>query len=208
MSDLKVRKREHYYRLAKKEGYRSRAAFKLLQLNSKYKLIKKGNVVVDLGAAPGGWLQVALQIVGERGFVFGIDLQPVSGFDAPNIKFVRADILDPTTADLVKNNLPRPADVLLSDASPKISGVWDVDHARSVELSYAVLRVGEKVLRPGGNFLVKVFQGSEFQEFLNAVKSCFSFVKVSKPLASRKASAEVYVIGKNFRLSSFSSGSQ
>lgn len=198
MSGSRDRKREHYYRMAKRMGYRSRAAFKLIQLDKRYGLLEEGDVVVDLGAAPGGWLQVAAERVGESGFVLGVDLVPIAPL-GKNVRTLEADILDEQTADLVRENLPRRADVVLSDASPKISGVWTVDHARSVELARGALRIASRVLRCGGRLLVKVFQGEEFPGLVAEIRKRFEFVKVSKPRASRKASAEVYVMAKGFR---------
>jgi 23S rRNA (uridine2552-2'-O)-methyltransferase len=193
------RKRDYFYRRAKELKLRSRAAFKLKQLDDRYHLLRRGDVVIDLGAAPGGWLQVAHERVGEEGFVLGVDIQPIEKLPHPNVKTVVADITDPSTSDLIRRNIPRPADVLLSDASPRISGVWDVDHSRSVELAAAALSIAEGVLRRGGMMVVKVFQGKLFWEFLKKVEGKFEFVKASKPFASRKASAESYIIAKGFR---------
>lgn len=190
------RKREHYYRMAKRAGYRSRASFKLVQLNERYNLLRRGDVVVDLGAAPGGWLQVAREKIGDKGFVLGVDLQPIAKLPHDNVETLVADITDPQTLELIQQNLPRPADVLLSDASPKISGVWSVDHLRSIELARAALRIAEGVLAPGGKSLVKVFQGELLEDFVRELKGKFELVKISKPLASRKGSAEVYIIAK------------
>ena len=187
--------------MAKKLGYRSRAAFKLLQLDRRYGLFERGDVVVDLGAAPGGWLQVAAERVGAGGFVLGVDLNPIAPLDRENVRTIQADILNPATADLVLGCLPRKADVVLSDASPKITGVWDVDHARSVELARGALRIASHVLKRGGRFVVKVFQGEEFPRFVTEVREQFGFVKISKPQASRKASAEAYVLARGFRQS-------
>ena len=192
-------KPEHYFRMAKRTGYRSRAAFKLKQLDARYGLLKRGDVVVDLGAAPGGWLQVAHERVGSEGFVLGVDLQPIAKLPYGNVRTLEADITEAPTAELMKNNLPRAADVVLSDASPKISGVRSVDHARSVDLARAALSIAERVLAPGGKFLVKVFQGELFEDFVGGVQEKFEFVKVSKPSASRKGSAEAYVIAKGFK---------
>ena len=193
------RKREHFYRMAKRAGYRSRAAYKIRQLDKRYNLLQCNDVVVDLGAAPGGWLQVACERVGEEGFVLGIDLQEIAELPYENVKTIVADITDASTPELIRNNLPRAADVVLSDASPKISGIWDVDHARSVELARAALTIAGRVLAPGGRSLVKVFQGEFFEDFVDEVRKKFEFVKISKPLASRKGSAEVYVIAKGFK---------
>jgi 23S rRNA (uridine2552-2'-O)-methyltransferase len=193
------RKGEHYYLLAKKTGYRSRASYKLAQLNQRYNLMNVGGVVVDLGAAPGGWLQVAREAVGGDGFVLGVDIQPISSLGFKNVKTLVADITGETTPAAVKDSLPRAADVVLSDASPKISGVWSIDHSRSIELARAAISLAEQVLGPGGNLLVKVFQGELFEDFLREVKRKFDFAKVSKPLASRKGSAEVYLIAKRFK---------
>lgn len=192
------RKREHYYRLAKRMGYRSRAAFKLLQLSKRYGILKEGNVVVDLGAAPGGWLQVAAEEVGSEGFVLGVDLQPIKPLGLPNVKTIVADILDPETPDRILRELPRKADVVLSDASPRITGVWSVDHAKSVDLVLSALSICRRVLSPGGRALVKIFQGERFPEVLERFKQSFTFVKVSKPMASRKQSSESYIVGKGF----------
>jgi len=192
------RKREHFYRMAKRSGYRSRASFKVKQLNKRYNLLQRGDVVIDLGAAPGGWLQVAREEVGEEGFVLGVDLQEIAKLPYENVKTIVADITDASTPELTGNNLPRAADVVLSDASPKISGIWSVDHARSVELARAALAIAGRVLAPGGRLLVKVFQGEFFEDFVGEVRKKFEFVKISKPLASRKGSAEAYVIAKGF----------
>ena len=192
------RKREHFYRMAKRAGYRSRASFKIKQLDQHYGLLRHGDVVVDLGAAPGGWLQVARERVGEEGFVLGVDLQPIAKLPYDNIVTLVADITDEATPELIRSKLPRAADVVLSDVSPKISGVWDVDHARSIELARAALTIAAAVLAPGGRLLVKVFQGEMFNDFVGDVRGKFGFVKISKPTASRKGSAEAYVIAKGF----------
>jgi len=184
--------------MAKRTGYRSRAAYKVKQLNERYNLLRRGDVVVDLGAAPGGWLQVAREEVGEGGFVLGVDLQEITKLPYENVKTIVADITDASTPELTRNNLSRAADVVLSDASPKISGIWSVDHARSVELARAAIAITERVLAPGGRLLVKVFQGEFFEGFVGEVREKFEFVKISKPLASRKGSAEAYVIAKGF----------
>ncbi|MFH1820938.1 MAG: RlmE family RNA methyltransferase [Methanobacteriota archaeon] len=193
------RKKEQFYRMAKSEGYRSRASFKLKQLSKRYGLLRRGNVVVDLGAAPGGWLQVAMEEVGGAGFVLGVDIQRISKFPGKKVVTIVADITKPETRELIKAGIPRSADIVISDASPSISGVWDIDHARSIELVTAALEVADDILALGGKFLVKVFQGEMFNDFLKEVRQRFEFVKVSKPMASRKGSAEVYVIGKGFK---------
>jgi 23S rRNA (uridine2552-2'-O)-methyltransferase len=191
-------KLEHYYRAAKQKGLRSRAAFKLQQLSDRYGLLKRGDVVVDLGAAPGGWLQVARAAVGDGGFVLGVDLQPIAKLKYENVKTIVADICKPETKDLIKAELPRMADVVISDASPSISGVWDVDHARSIELVRSAMAIARRILAPGGKVLFKVFQGEMLKDFLAEVRPLFEFLKLSKPPASRKGSAEVYVVGKGF----------
>jgi 23S rRNA (uridine2552-2'-O)-methyltransferase len=193
------RKQDYFYRRAKELKLRSRAAFKLGQLDDRYNLLRRGDVVVDLGAAPGGWLQVARERVGGDGFVLGVDLQQITKLPHPNVKTLVADITDPSTPELIRQNIPRPADVVLSDASPNISGVWSVDHSRSIELASAVLIIAENVLTQGGKLLIKVFQGELFQDFMGEIREKFEFVKISKPLASRKGSAEAYVIAKGFR---------
>lgn len=185
--------------MAKRVGYRARSSFKLKQLNKRYKLFQRGDVVVDLGAAPGGWLQVAREEVDDEGFVLGVDLQKIVKLPYENVKTLVADITDPSTSELIRRNLPRVADVVLSDASPKISGVWSVDHARSIELANAALTIAGEVLGRGGKLLIKVFQGEFFQDFVQNVRKEFDYLKISKPPASRKGSAEAYVIAKGFK---------
>jgi 23S rRNA (uridine2552-2'-O)-methyltransferase len=194
------RKVDGYRKMARELGYRSRAAFKLLQLNKRYGLLKRGDVVVDLGAAPGGWLQVARRKVGEEGFVLGVDILPIRPLPYENVLTLVADIREEQTVSLILQSLPRKADVVLSDASPQISGVWEVDHSRSVELCRCVLRICERVLRAGGNALIKIFQGEEFDSFFSEFSKKFDFVKVSKPEASRRRSAEIYLVGKGYNL--------
>jgi 23S rRNA (uridine2552-2'-O)-methyltransferase len=186
--------KDHYYRKAKEEGYRARSAYKLKQINEKFHLIKKGDFIVDLGAAPGGWLQVARELSGKEGKVVGVDLEKIEPI--PGVITFQADITKESTVDLVKEALGDDADVVICDAAPNLSGAWDMDHARSVDLSQSALAMAGKLLKPRGNFLVKVFQGDMFPGFLAAVKKEFSSVQAHSPAASRKESAEMYVVAK------------
>ncbi len=191
------RKREDYfYRKAKKEGYRSRASYKLQQINAKYNVIRPGNIVVDLGATPGGWLQVAKEISG--GFILGVDLQEIEPIEG--VKTLLGNITDPSTLQKIQGMIEAvgSVDVVICDASPNLSGNWSLDHARSIDLCNSALNIAIKILKPGGNFVVKVFQGDMFSDFLATVKKNFSFTKAYGPRASRKQSAEIYIIGKGF----------
>ncbi len=196
---VKNRKREHYYRKAKKEKFRSRASYKLLQAVKKYGFIKPGNVVVDLGAAPGGWTQAAGKLVGDSGFVLAVDLKMIKPFDTPNIRTIIGDIAEPQAIQSILEFLPRSADVVVSDVSPNVSGIWELDHARQIDLASQSLQIATSILRSGGNFFVKAFQGNTLNNFVDEVKQHFSFVKLVKPKASRSKSAELYVLGRNFR---------
>lgn len=191
-------KKDYYYRKAKKERYRSRAAFKLKQLNEKFRIVKKGDVVLDLGAAPGGWMQVLREIVADEGLVVGVDLDDIKPFKFENIKAIKGDFTKDEVAGEIKKIIDS-ADAVVSDASPDISGVWDVDHFRSVELSRSALSIARDILKPGGNFLVKVFQGGETEDFFREVKGTFSYTKRTKPRASRDQSSEIYIVAKGLR---------
>jgi 23S rRNA (uridine2552-2'-O)-methyltransferase len=196
---VKERKREYYYRKAKEEKFRSRASYKLLQAVKKYTFINPGYVVVDLGAAPGGWTQAARKLVEESGFVLAVDLKPMEPVDESNVRTIIGDIAEPQTIKDIHEFLPRSADVVVSDVSPNVSGIWELDNARQIDLARQSLRVAASVLRYGGNFFVKVFQGSSTNSFIDEVRQHFSFVKIVKPRASRAKSAELYVLGMNYR---------
>lgn len=196
---MRERKREYYYRKAKEEKFRSRAAYKLLQAVKKRQFIKHGDLVVDLGAAPGGWTQASIKIVGSEGFVLGVDLKQIQPIDQPNVRTITGDITDPQIVERIRELLPRPADVIISDVSPNVSGIWELDHARQIDLARQSLRIAASILKPKGNFFVKVFQGDMLNDFVNEVKQHFMFVKLIKPKASRAKSAELYVLGMNFR---------
>ncbi len=198
---MKERKREFYYRKAKEEKFRSRAAYKLLQAVKKHQFVKPGYVVVDLGAAPGGWTQASGKIVGSSGFVLGIDLKCMEPIDLPNVHTVTGDITESQMTQRIRELLPRSADVIVSDVSPNISGIWELDHARQIDLARNSLRIATSVLRQRGNFFVKVFQGDMLNDFVEEVKQYFSFVKLIKPKASRAKSSELYVLGMNFKQS-------
>jgi 23S rRNA (uridine2552-2'-O)-methyltransferase len=198
---VKERKREFYYRKAKEEKFRSRAAYKLLQAIKKHRFVKPGYVVVDLGAAPGGWTQASGKIVGSSGFVLGIDLKRMEPINLPNVHTVTGDITEPQITQSIREFLPRSADVVLSDVAPNVSGIWELDHARQIDLARKSLRIAISVLRQRGNFFVKVFQGDMLNDFVEEVKQYFSFVKLIKPKASRAKSSELYVLGMNFKQS-------
>jgi len=196
---LARRRKDYYYKEAKREEYRSRASFKLLQAVKKYGFIGPGDVVVDLGAAPGGWLQITRKIVGEKGFVLGVDIDKIEPLDYPNVYAIVGDIRDTEIAARIKAILPGSADAVISDVSPNISGIWEVDHARQVELAEYSLQIATSILKENGHFFVKVFQGEMFNQYLKSIRKLFSIVKVVKPRASRKESAEIYLLGLNYR---------
>ncbi len=195
-------RRDPYYRRAKREGYRSRAAYKLAQLDEHERLLRPGARVLDLGCAPGGWMQVALERIGEQGRVVGIDVAPVAPFPHPHAIALRGDFRDPSTAEAASAALGGPADVVLSDLAPKLSGVRDADIARSLDLFEAAVALARRVLRPGGSLVAKVFAAPETESAVAALRSAFASLKIVSPEASRKRSTEAYVVAKGFRLSS------
>jgi len=195
---LRKRKKDHFHRLAKERGYRSRAAFKLQQIAKRYHFVRQGDSVLDLGAAPGGWLQTAHQIVGNHGYLLGVDKDPISDLPFENVKTIVADILDQNVISNIESSGPSKYDVVLSDLAPNVSGVWEVDHARQIDLARSALRIACSVLKPSGIFLVKVFQGSEIIDFRNEMKVRFRFLRIVKPPASRSESAELYFLGLDF----------
>ncbi|MCW4052154.1 MAG: RlmE family RNA methyltransferase [Candidatus Bathyarchaeota archaeon] len=192
------RRKEYYYRKAKEEEYRSRATYKLLQAVQKYHFIKKGDIVLDLGAAPGGWLQATRRIVGKEGFILGVDLKEIAPLNEKNVLTIVSDIINPETHRLVESILPSLADAVVSDVSPRVSGIWEIDHARQVGLARMSLVVALKVLRANGNFFVKVFQGDMLKDFVEDVKKYFLNVRIAKPKASRPKSSEIFVLGRGF----------
>lgn len=192
---LQDRKRDYYYKKAKEEKYRSRAAYKLLQAVKKYQFIKSGSVVVDLGAAPGGWVQAARSIVEDKGFVLGVDLKQVEPFEEDNVRTIEADVNEEGTIQQILELLPRKADAVISDVSPNISGIWEVDHARQMDLAQRALNIALETLRPSGSFFVKVFQGDMLNDFTEKVKHHFQIVRVVKPAASRGKSSELFLLG-------------
>ena len=192
----KERKEEPYYKMAKKESYHSRASFKLLQLNKKFNIIKSGNKVVDLGAAPGGWSQVALEKVGEEGLVIGVDLQKIRPIEATNFIGIIGDFTSEETTKNILKVAGEKVDVVLSDASPQLSGVKNIDQIRAYDLAAGVLKIARLILKPRGILIIKAFQGEEFENLLKKIKKEFKTVKTTKPPSSRKKSVEMYVIAK------------
>ena len=191
---IQDRKREYYYKKAKEENYRSRATYKLVQANAKYGFIQRNDVVVDLGAAPGGWIQAARKMTGKTGFVLGVDLKPIDPFTQEYVRTIVADFTEPDIVEEIRSFLPREADTVISDAAPNITGVWEVDHARQIDLATKALEISLRVLRPGGNFFVKLFEGEMFNPYIQTVKDLFETVKIVKPQASRAKSSEMYLL--------------
>ncbi len=196
---LSERRRDPYHRMAKERGYRSRAAFKLKQLNERFGFLNGARYVLDLGAAPGGWLQVASEAVGGDGLVVGVDLERIRPLGLGNVRTLVGDITEEETLDRIRDVFPGRVDVVLSDMAPNVSGVWEVDHLRQIHLARSALRIAESLLKPRGWVVMKVFQGSEYERFLGEVRGMFEFVKVVKPKASRKGSAEVFVVARGLK---------
>ncbi len=195
---LRKRKKDQFHRLAKARGYRSRAAFKLQQIARRYRPIRRGDSVLDIGAAPGGWLQAAHQIVGNSGYLLGVDKDRIAGLPFENVRTIEADISDENVLASILSSGPSKYDVVLSDVAPNVSGTWEVDHARQIELARCALRIACSLLKPSGNFLVKVFQGQEINSFRLEMKTRFRVLRIVKPPASRAESAELYFLGLGF----------
>jgi 23S rRNA (uridine2552-2'-O)-methyltransferase len=186
-----------YVARAKREGLRSRAAFKLMEMDDKFHLLKPGAKVADLGAAPGGWSQIAAQRVGAAGRVVAIDLLDMPAI--PGVQFLHLDFLDPAAPDRLKVLLDGPADVVVSDMAANATGHRKTDHLRIMALAETAAMFAREVLRPGGAFLCKVLQGGTEAELLASLKRDFATVKHVKPAASRSDSAELYVLAQGFR---------
>lgn len=186
-----------YVARAKREGYRSRAAFKLLEIDEKYHILKPGQRVVDLGAAPGGWSQIAARKVGPKGRVVGIDLLPIDPM--PGVEFIELDFLDESAPGRLVEMLGGPADIVMSDMAANTTGHKKTDHLRIMGLAEAAIYFAREILAPGGVFIAKVFQGGTESQLLADLKRDFAVVRHVKPSASRSDSAELYVMATGFR---------
>jgi 23S rRNA (uridine2552-2'-O)-methyltransferase len=191
--------KDRYYNRAKQEGYRARSAYKLQQLDETAGLLGEGRTVVDLGAAPGGWLQVAAERVGQRGRVVGVDRQSIDPLDDPPapVDYVRGDITDERTIERLRETVDR-ADVVLSDMAPNMTGEYDLDHARSVGLARDALGVATDLLEAGGDLAVKVFDGRDLDALQADIEADFEYVRQVRPEASRESSSELYLVAKGY----------
>jgi 23S rRNA (uridine2552-2'-O)-methyltransferase len=197
--------RDRFWRKAKKEGLRARSAFKLEEIQKRFHVLRPGGRVLDLGAAPGGWCQIATREVGSKGFVLGIDCEPIPPLPAPARTWV-ADAFAPALVERLRAEGHAPYDAVLSDLAPRTSGIHSADEARSLELAGRALSLALEVLKPSGAFVVKVFMGGDFESFLRSVRSAFRDVKVVRPKASvARGSKEVYLVCRKPRRSQESS---
>ena len=185
-------RKDHYRRLAREQGFRSRSAYKLKELNQSYRIIGAGFYVLDLGCAPGGWIQMATRIAGNKGKVMGMDLSYVE--EIPGAYIIRRDIEDETAADEILEYFDRKVNAVISDLSPQVTGNWSVDHAKQISLNYASAKIMDKVLAHKGNALFKVFDGEYSMEFKDYIQKKFSRTNLTKPKASRKQSSELYYV--------------
>jgi len=194
------RKQQHldrYFRMAKEEGYRARSAYKLLQIQEKYRIIRKGNIVIDLGAAPGSWCQVVTRIVGGRGRIIALDLQPMEPVDG--VTMLQGDMTDPEVQAQVIEMAGRKVNVVLSDAAPSTTGIKLRDHVISIELARAAFEVAQKLLVSNGNMVLKVFEGEDLPALIRDVKRLFRPVKVHTPAATRNESWESFIVARGFK---------
>ena len=190
--------KDQYVKASQEDGYRSRASYKLIELNDKDRLIKPAMTVVDLGAAPGGWSQVAADLVGHKGFVLASDILPMDSL--AGVEFVEGDFTEADVFDRLLQVLDgRPVDVVISDMAPNMSGIADVDQPKAMYLVELALDMARNVLKPGGGFICKVFQGEGFDDWMRDVRTSFSKVSTRKPNASRARSREVYLVAKGFK---------
>lgn len=194
---LQEARKDLYRRLAKEQGYKSRAAFKLIEANERYSFLRNGMKVVDFGSSPGGWLQVASEIVGPAGRVLGVDISPTR-VKEKNVIVVKMDVNDSKFPERALALLGRKADVFLSDLSPSVSGVWELDQTRQIDLTLRVLQLANALLEEGGCLFCKLFEGERSQEVRDMFRKAFGTVRVIKPSASRAASSELYYFCEGF----------
>jgi len=187
--------KDHYFHKAKRDGYVARSAYKLEEIDKKHRILRNGNLVLDLGCSPGSWLQYASRKVGEKGQVLGVDLQTVQLSLPQNVKVIQADIFEMTVNDLEMNG--GMVDVILSDMAPKTTGIRDTDAQRSYALNQQVLELSGDLLRPQGTLLVKAFQGAPLEQLRREFSSTFAQVKLCKPKSSRSESVEIFLLGLN-----------
>ena len=193
---LQLSKRDEFRKLAKNQGYRSRSAFKLKQINASYGIFKKGNIVVDIGCSPGGWLQIARNEVGHNGKVIGIDLKKIEPIDG--VIFLNGNIEDKVIKENLNQLTNSRVDVILSDISPNLSGQWEFDHARQILLTKSVIELTKKIAKRNSKGIFKVFDGDMLNDLIIELRDIFEKVIISKPLASRPASSELYLVCLNF----------
>ncbi len=190
---------DEYVKKAQVEGYRSRAVYKLLEIQNRDQLIQPGDVVVDLGAAPGGWSQIVHKIVTPKGAVFALDILPMEAIDG--VTFIEGDFREQQPFDKLRVALNgRDVDLVISDMAPNLSGMATVDQPRSIYLCELALDFAVQTLKPGGNFLTKIFQGEGFDAYMRQLRENFASVITRKPQSSRSKSSEVYLIGRDFRV--------
>ena len=190
---------EFFYEKAKATGLRSRSAFKLAEATNKYNLLKEGDFVLDLGAAPGSWLQIIKNKVGEKGFIVGVDIAEIKGFKEDKAgKILRKDILDKDLETVVLNLSGKKFDALLSDAAPKTTGIKHLDQEKSIEILRRVFEIAGLVLKESGVLFAKVYEGPDLEEFIKEQKPKFKILKRFKPSASRAASKELFLLGLGF----------
>jgi len=187
--------KDHYFHKAKRDGYVARSAYKLEEIDKKHRLLRKGNLVLDLGCSPGSWLQYAAGIVGGQGQVLGVDLQTVKLSLPKNVKVLQADIFKMKVKDLEMNG--GMVDVILSDMAPKTTGIRNTDAQRSYALNQQVLELSGDLLRPHGTLMVKAFQGAPLEQLRREFSSSFAQVKLCKPKSSRSESVEIFLLGLN-----------
>ena len=188
--------RDQYRKLAKGQGYRSRSSYKLLEINKKYNILKKNDTILDIGCAPGGWLQVSKKYSGINGKVVGIDINPIKPI--PGVSVIQADIEDPNVLQIIKERFPISFDIVLSDLSPKVSGIWHYDHERQISLTLVALKITKQILKHGGKAVFKVFDGEYSSNVNKEASSVFVKIVTSKPKASRQKSSEFYLVCSSF----------
>ena len=196
---MTYRPQDGFFRKAKREGYRSRAAYKLSEISQRFRLIRAGQVVVDLGAAPGGWLQVAAELAGPRGRVLGFDLQPIQPLSGGHVNAFELDVLAPEAGERIRALAEGAVDCVLSDMAPRLSGVRDADHQRALELTRGAFDIACAILKPRGAFLFKTFTGVDAEALLKEMTGRFQTVQRVRSAATRKGSSEIYVVAKGFK---------